>query len=138
MVFNGCKPLGVLAMTILSVGLGSFSTPSYAQYQTNTDDVALLFCSYIQTNDSTSFRNTLREQRLRLRDIYPRIRCNNYSMIQFATVSGSHEIGRFIAHSVLVEDMQSVGDINWIQQLEATDPIAEVVRQRYQEAQYLD
>lgn len=138
MGFNGYKPLQALAITILSVGCISVSTTSHAQYLTDTDDLALLFCSYVQANDATGFRNTLRERRLRLRDIYPRIRCNSYSMIQFATVSGSHDIGRFIAHSVLVEDMRSLGDIRWVEQLEASDPIADVVRERYQKAQYQD
>ena len=132
MLFWGGKAVNALAVIFISSVLVCFSAASQSQSRSGSDDLALLFCSYVQANDSTGFRNTLRNLRLRLRDIYPRIRCNNHSMIQFAAISNSYDIGRFIAHSVLIDDLHNSGDIAWVEQLEASHPIAEVVRERSQ------
>jgi|SRR5690554_3414331 len=129
MRFKGIKHLSVLVALIVTVGL-LLPTQAQAQYRENGDDLALLFCSLVQANDTHNFRNQLRELRLRIRDIYSRIRCNNQSMIQFAATSNSYEIGRFIAHSVLPEDLRSSGDLNWVQQLNDDHPIADVVIER--------
>lgn len=134
MLFWGGKAVNALAVIFISSVLVCYSAASQAQSRSDSDDLALLFCSYVQANDSTGFRNTLRNLRLRLRDIYPRIRCNNHSMIQFAAISNSYDIGRFIAHSVLVDDLHRSGDIAWVENLESTHPIAEVVRERSQVA----
>jgi hypothetical protein len=97
------------------------------------DDVALLFCSQVRHNNSQDFRNKLREYRLRIRDIYPSIRCNGESMIQFAHHSGSVEIGRFIANSVLIRDLYEVGDVSWARQLPEQNNIRQVIEGRLQQ-----
>lgn len=127
-----CSRQRVVGLVILvtSCMLFSASANSHAQSRSNSEDLALLFCSYVQANDSNRFRNLLRNMRLRIRDLYPRIRCNNYSLIQFAAVSNSYDIGRFIAHSVRVDDLHQTGDLQWVDSLEPTHPIAEVILER--------
>lgn len=134
MLLWGSKSTSALAIVFINFVLMSYTAPSHAQYRANGDDLALLFCSYVQANDSTGFRNALRDLRLRLRDIYPRVRCNGSSMIQFSASSNAYDIGRFIAHSVLIDDLYSSGDIAWVKNQEPTHPIAEVVRARSQAA----
>lgn len=130
MVVLGMKHFRVLVIAFALTGL--LNTPAVAQtsFRSYGDELALLFCSYVRANDSTAFRNKLRELRLRIRDIYPRIRCNGESMIQFAAHSQSHDIGRFIAHSVLIEDLNDVGDLSWVKQLEHDHPISQALRER--------
>lgn len=134
MLLWGSKLVRLLAFVVTATLL-SYSASSHAQYRSDSDDLALLFCSYVQANDSVGFRNTLRNMRLRLRDIYPRIRCNNHSMVQFAHLSDAYDIGRFIAHSVLVDDLKSSGDIAWANSVQTSNPIAEVVRERKHDTQ---
>lgn len=121
-------------LTLSCVLIGALSSPAAAQTSMNLfgDDLALLFCSHVLSNDSNAFRNKLRGHRLRIRDIYPRIRCNGDTMIQFAERHGSLEIGRLIAHSVLHADLEQAGDLNWAQQLPANHPINIVLRERFE------
>lgn len=120
--------LTVLCSTALMLTSGSVvAQPALATFG---DDVALLFCSQVRHNNSQDFRNKLREYRLRIRDIYPRIRCNGETMIQFAHHSGSAEIGRFIANSVLVRDLYDVGDVRWVRQLPEQNTIRQVIEAR--------
>lgn len=122
-------------LTVMSTALLLTSGAVGAQPALATfgDDVALLFCSQVRHNNSQDFRNKLREYRLRIRDIYPRIRCNGESMIQFAHHSGSAEIGRFIANSVLIRDLYDVGDVTWARQLPQQNSIRQVIEDRLQQ-----
>ncbi|SFR45956.1 Protein of unknown function [Pseudidiomarina maritima] len=122
-------------LTVMSTALLLTSGAVGAQPALATfgDDVALLFCSQVRHNNSQDFRNKLREYRLRIRDIYPRIRCNGESMIQFAHHSGSAEIGRFIANSVLIRDLYDVGDVSWARQLPQQNSIRQVIEERLQQ-----
>lgn len=121
-------------LTVSCVLIGVFSSPTSAQVGMNSfgDDLALLFCSHVLTNDSNAFRNKLREHRLRIRDIYPRIRCNGETMIQFAERHGSIDIGRLITHSVLHADLKQAGDLIWARKLPANHPINVVLRERFE------
>ncbi len=121
-------------LTLSCVLIGVFNSPASAQVSMNSfgDDLALLFCSHVLTNDSNAFRNKLREHRLRIRDIYPRIRCNGQTMIQFAEQHGSTEIGLLIVHSVLHADLHQAGDLSWAQKLPYNHPINSVLRERFE------
>ncbi|WP_157980809.1 DUF3718 domain-containing protein [Pseudidiomarina marina] len=122
-------------MTTLSAALvlASGSVGAQPMLSSFGDDMALLFCSQIRHNNSYDFRNKLREYRLRIRDIYPRVRCNGETMIQFAQRNGSFDIGRFIAHSVLIDDLYEVGDANWIRQLPEQNTIRQAIEERLQQ-----
>jgi hypothetical protein len=124
-----------ILLTVMSTALllTSGAVGSQPALATFGDDVALLFCSQVRHNNSQDFRNKLREYRLRIRDIYPSIRCNGESMIQFAHHSGSAEIGRFIANSVLIRDLYDVGDVTWARQLPQQNSIRQVIEDRLQQ-----
>ncbi|QGT96647.1 DUF3718 domain-containing protein [Pseudidiomarina andamanensis] len=116
----------------MSMGLVMTSGAAVAQSMLPSfgDDVALLFCSQVRHNNASEFRNKLREYRLRIRDIYPHIRCNGETMIQFAQRNGSFEIGRFIAYSVLIDDLHKLGDATWAQNLPQQNRIRQVIDER--------
>lgn len=119
-----------LTMTLLVTSGAVVAQPVLTTFG---DDVALLFCSQVRHNSAHDFRNKLREYRLRIRDIYPRVRCNGETMIQFAQRNGSLEIGRFIAHSVLVDDLQQLGDAQWAEKLPQHNGIRQVIEARLEQ-----
>ncbi|RUO70967.1 DUF3718 domain-containing protein [Pseudidiomarina salinarum] len=106
-------------------------TPVSAQALSGTDELALVFCTYVRDNDSNRLRSKLRAERLRMRDIYSSVRCNDSSLIQFALRHKSYDIGRYIASSVEPEDIQASGDYEWARQHQLLDnPIGQVLRAR--------
>ena len=119
-----------MSMALLMTSGAAVAQPVMATFG---DDVALLFCSQVRHNDANEFRNKLREYRLRIRDIYPRVRCNGETMIQFAQRNGSIEIGRFIAHSVLIDDLHELGDALWARQLPEQNSIRQVIQARLEQ-----
>jgi len=122
--------LGVCLIAFVLLGMMTHPVAAQNGYQSSSDELALLFCGYVRANDSTNFRNKLRELRLRLRDIYTGVRCNQSSMIQFAAVNNAIEVGRFIAHSVLIQDLEQAGDLQWLEQVGIEHPIAAALHQR--------
>ncbi len=93
--------------------------------------LALLFCSYVRANDSIAFRNKLRDFRLRIRNIYSSIRCNDKTMIQFAAASEAYEIGSMIATRVPSRDLRTTGDAQWAaQKPHSTNPIVHIIQER--------
>lgn len=119
-----------MSMALLMTSGAAVAQPVMATFG---DDVALLFCSQVRHNDANEFRNKLREYRLRIRDIYPRVRCNGETMIQFAQRNGSIEIGRLIAHSVLIDDLHELGDALWARQLPEQNSIRQVIQARLEQ-----
>lgn len=94
----------------------SYTSPSDAQelgVQHVSADTALAICSFVRTNDSRALKQKLQHERKRLRDIYTSIRCNNYSLIQFALKHNAHDIGRFLALSATPGSIEQAGDIEW-------------------------
>lgn len=81
-----------------------------------SSDLALLFCTYVRNNDTLRLQHKLRDLRMRLRDVYPQVRCNGASLVQFAMQSNSNDIGTFIARSVNPKDMLEVGDLEFAKQ----------------------
>ncbi|MDX1705286.1 DUF3718 domain-containing protein [Pseudidiomarina sp.] len=106
-------------------------SPARAQALSGTDELALVFCTYVRDNDSNRLRSKLRAERMRMRDIYSSVRCNDSSLIQFALRHKSYEIGRYIAASVEAEDLLASGDYEWARQHQLLDnPIGQVLRSR--------
>lgn len=119
-----------ISMALLMTSGAAVSQPVLTTFG---DDVALLFCSQVRHNNANEFRNKLREYRLRIRDIYPRVRCNGETMIQFAQRNRSFDIGRFIAHSVLIDDLHELGDALWARQLPEQNSIRQVIQARLEQ-----
>lgn len=130
MLKSSCQHLAVLTLALAMMGSLSLPVAAQSSYQSSSDELALLFCGYVRANDAANFRNKLRELRLRLRDIYTGVRCNQSSMIQFAAQNNAIDVGRFIAHSVLIQDLNEAGDLHWLDQVGIEHPIAAALHQR--------
>jgi hypothetical protein len=61
-----------------------------------SDNVARRICEYVQANDKERLRFYLKQQKLKIRDIFDDIRCNDKDLLVFAAYNKSLEAGEFL------------------------------------------
>lgn len=96
----------VVAMVAVGANLAVVK-PAQAQ------DLALNLCTYVQGDDRMRMRQRIREERVRLRQVYDGVRCNDMSLIQFALHSGSDDIGTFIVSQLPGSVLARSGELEW-------------------------
>lgn len=122
-----------LAATTAAIVLTPLIQPASAQSFIESEEVALVFCSYVRDNDTVRLQRKLRDLRIRLRDVYSHLRCNNATLIQFAVKNNANDIGTFIARSVSLDDIREVGDLEWMRESNLLEtPIGETLASRFQ------
>ncbi|MDN7124383.1 DUF3718 domain-containing protein [Pseudidiomarina sp. 1APP75-32.1] len=122
-----------LAATSAAMVLMPLSLPASAQSYLESEEVALVFCAYVRDNHTVRLQRKLRDMRIRLRDVYSNIRCNDATLIQFAVKNDAHDIGSFIARSVHIDDIRQVGDFEWMRERNLLEtPIGEILARRFQ------
>ncbi|MGQ4276584.1 DUF3718 domain-containing protein [Pseudidiomarina sp. E22-M8] len=123
-----------LTATIAATVLIPLMQPVAAQSYFESEEVALIFCSYVRDNDTVRLQRKLRDLRIRLRDVYSHIRCNNATLIQFAVKSNANDIGSFIARSVSADDIQATGDYKWLHEHDLMQtPIGQILARRFEQ-----
>ncbi|WP_448550344.1 DUF3718 domain-containing protein [Thalassotalea fusca] len=60
------------------------------------DSMSLRICEYIQANDKQRLRNFLKQKKVKIRNIYQDLLCNNDNILVFAAKSNSLDVGEFI------------------------------------------
>tara|TARA_B100000700_G_scaffold331687_1_gene467075 strand:- start:18686 stop:18976 length:291 start_codon:yes stop_codon:yes gene_type:complete len=85
----------LLPAIILSVSFGTLFTSQKAEANSG-EQLAKIICVNVQGDDVIRLRKTLRDNRVRLRDIYDGIKCNGKSIYEFAKESNSKESQDFI------------------------------------------
>lgn len=66
------------------------STPAQA------DNMTLRICEYVQANDKSRLRSFLKQNKLKIRNIYDGLECNGDNLLIFSAKSGALEVGEFI------------------------------------------
>lgn len=112
LVYGLATPLMLVMMLLMS------SSTSASQRLFKSNEIALVFCAYVRDDDTARLQHKLRDLRVRMRDMYTSIRCNNASLIQFALRNNSHNVGSFIARSVSIDALQEMGDYQWAREQE--------------------
>ncbi|RTR40861.1 DUF3718 domain-containing protein [Shewanella canadensis] len=84
------------------IAASTFSIPAQAN-----DQLAANICNYVQTNDKNRLRKKLKENRVKLRNIYSGISCNGDSLLRTAMKSGSDKVGTFVAKRLSVSDLKA-------------------------------
>ena len=79
----------------------AFSMP----VQANSDQLAANICNYVQTNDKNRLRKKLKENRVKLRNIYSGVTCDGNSLLRTAMNNGSDKVGTFIAKRLSVSEL---------------------------------
>lgn len=60
------------------------------------DDLSLRICEYVQANDKNRLRSFLKQNKLKIRNIYDDLACNSDNLLIFAAKSNALEVGEFI------------------------------------------
>ena len=85
-----------LALAAISCGLiaGSIHTPAAA------NEIAEGICTAISADDRQRLRTILSNHNMRVRNIYNGVRCNGYSMLQFAITAEATQVGDLITRQL--------------------------------------
>jgi len=62
----------------------------------NANNLSLRICEYIQANDKNRLRSFLKQNRLKIRNIYNDLSCNGDNLLIFSAKSNSLEVGEFL------------------------------------------
>jgi len=60
------------------------------------DNLTLRICEYVQANDKSRLRSFLKQNKLKVRNIYKGLECNGSNLLIFAAKSKALEVGEFI------------------------------------------
>lgn len=126
----GAKMWKAVASTVVvaSIAMGAnlvASKPAQAQ------DLALNLCTYVQGDDRMRMRQRIREERIRLRQVYEGVRCNDMTLIQFALHSGSMDIGIFMIGQLPASTLNRNGELDWAEANGHGDTeVAQAIRER--------
>ncbi|MCC5880643.1 MAG: DUF3718 domain-containing protein [Idiomarina sp.] len=114
-------------VAIVAAGVSMvIAKPAQAQ-----QDLALNLCTYVQGDDRMRMRQRIREERVRLRQIYDGVMCNGMSLIQFALSNGSDDIGTFIVSQLPASALSRAGELEWAESNGYGDTaIANAIRER--------
>ncbi len=94
----------LLPTTIAAIlAASAFSLP----VQANSDQLAANICNYVQTDDKNRLRKKLKENRVKLRNIYSGVTCDGDSLLRTAMKSGSDKVGTFVAKRLSVNDLSA-------------------------------
>lgn len=114
----------IVASVAVGVNLVSVK-PAHAQ------DLALNLCTYVQGDDRMRMRQRIREERVRLRQVYDGVRCNGMSLIQFAMANSASDIGTFMVSQLPASQLASNGDLDWAESNGHGDSaVAAAIRER--------
>ncbi len=80
----------VLLLATLVAASSLTATPAQA------DNLTLRVCEYVQANDKSRLRSFLKQNKLKMRNIYTGLECNGSSLLVFAAKSKALEVGEFI------------------------------------------
>lgn len=60
------------------------------------EGLSLRICEYVQANDKSRLRSFLKQNKLKIRNIYKGLECNGSTLLIFAAKSNALEVGEFI------------------------------------------
>tara|TARA_B110000116_G_scaffold215413_1_gene192046 strand:- start:461 stop:802 length:342 start_codon:yes stop_codon:yes gene_type:complete len=60
------------------------------------DNLSLRICEYVQANDKSRLRSFLKQNKLKIRNIYDGLECNGDNLLVFSAKSQALEVGEFI------------------------------------------
>ncbi len=60
------------------------------------DSMTLRICEYVQANDKSRLRSFLKQNKVKIRNIYDGVQCNGSNLLIFAAKSKALEVGEFI------------------------------------------
>ncbi|MDP7593040.1 MAG: DUF3718 domain-containing protein [Litorilituus sp.] len=80
----------VLLLTALLTTNSLFATSAQA------DNLSLRICEYVQANDKNRLRSFLKQNKIKIRNIYDGLQCNGDNLLIFSAKSKALEVGEFL------------------------------------------
>ena len=77
------------------------------------DQLVASICEYVQKNDKSRLRKQLKQNRLKLRNIYSGISCNGLSLLRFAMKNNADAVGKFMVKKLPASELAANGDYDW-------------------------
>ncbi|WP_394206022.1 DUF3718 domain-containing protein [Shewanella waksmanii] len=71
------------------------------------DQLAANICNYVQADDKNRLRKKLKENRVKLRNIYSGVSCSGDSILRAAMKSNANDVGTFVAKRLSVADLKT-------------------------------
>ncbi|MBU2871196.1 DUF3718 domain-containing protein [Colwellia sp. E2M01] len=71
-----------------------------------SDNLSLRICEYVQANDKARLRSFLKQNKLKIRNIYSELRCNGDNILIFSAKSNALEVGEFIIGKLPSKDVK--------------------------------
>ncbi len=101
------------AYLLLSIAATTaFLSPVTASAATN-EGIAQSICEYIAIDDKNRLRTTLKQSRIKIRNVFDAVKCNNQNMLRHAMVSGANDIGEYIVKSIPRSSLEDGSELSW-------------------------
>ena len=103
------------------VGVALFGMMSVQSPVQASNAIAESVCSAISADDRQRLRTILDNHNVRVRNIYDGVRCNGFSMIQFAITAEAAAVGEFLvrqlpARAIEEDTVNGVSVLDWAEQ----------------------
>ncbi len=72
-------------------------------------------CLYIAENDKKRLRKMLKTNRVKIRELYKDIKCNEKSLLQFALERKADDVGIFMVKKIPISSLKKKGVLEWAQ-----------------------
>lgn len=92
-----------LAIAMVVGGLVAVTVPT----PTTANEIAEGICTAISADDRQRLRTILSNHNMRVRNIYSGVRCNGYSMLQFAITAEASQVGELITRQLPASMIES-------------------------------
>ncbi|CUS48255.1 MAG: protein of unknown function DUF3718 [Idiomarinaceae bacterium HL-53] len=107
-----------LFVVVTAAFIGMMSVQSTVQA---SNAIAESVCSAISADDRQRLRTILDNHNVRVRNIYDGVRCNGFSMIQFAITAEAAAVGEFLvrqlpARAIEEDTVNGVSVLDWAEQ----------------------
>ena len=80
----------------LCIGLVAASIIALAPTESRADERSLRICEYVSVNDKSRLRKFLKNNKLKIRNIFDSVNCNGKNLLMFAAESKALDAGELI------------------------------------------
>lgn len=94
----------LLIAALISTGFAANIQVAHAN-----DQLAESLCGYIEADSKSRLRKVLKENKLRVRNIFDSISCDGQDMLRFAVSSEANKVGGFILSKLPVKTLMEPG-----------------------------
>lgn len=98
-------------MRLLPVAIAALIAASSVSVSTSvmaeSDQLVANICDYVKANDKNRLRKKLKENRVKLRNIYSGVSCDGNSLLRTSLNAGSNDVGEFIAKRLAASELST-------------------------------